>query len=50
MIVSAAGISYTMLAGLVLSGSVETTNQWSYVFIGTFSLDNVFYSPVQLVF
>jgi hypothetical protein len=48
--VSVAGfISYTMLAGLVLSGSVETANKWSYIFIGTFSLDNVIYSPIQLI-
>jgi hypothetical protein len=46
MIVSAAFISYTMLAGLILSGSVETANQWSYIFIGTFSLDNLFYTPL----
>lgn len=50
MIVTAGFISYTMLAGLVLSGSVETANQWSYIFIGTFSADNIFYSPIQLVF
>ncbi|CAD8121951.1 unnamed protein product [Paramecium sonneborni] len=49
MIVTAAFISYTMLAGLVLSGSVETANQWSYIFIGTFSADNILYSPMQLV-
>lgn len=46
MIISAAGMSYTMLSGLVLSGSVETANQWSYIFIGTFSLDNLIYSPI----
>ncbi|CAD8210006.1 unnamed protein product [Paramecium octaurelia] len=49
MIVTAGFISYTMLAGLVLSGSVETANQWSYIFIGTFSADNLLYSPIQLV-
>jgi hypothetical protein len=50
LMVSVAGfISYTMLAGLVLSGSVETANKWSYIFIGTFSLDNVIYSPIQLI-
>jgi hypothetical protein len=49
MIAVAAFISYTMLAGLVLSDSVETTNKWSYIFLGSFSLDNIFYSPIQLV-
>jgi hypothetical protein len=46
MIIATGFISYTMLAGLILSGSVETANKWSYIFIGTFSLDNIIYSPI----
>jgi hypothetical protein len=46
MISVACFVSYTMLAGLVLSGSVETANQWSYIFIGSFSLDNLLYAPI----
>jgi hypothetical protein len=46
MITAASFISYTMLAGLVLSGSVETANKWSFIFIGSFSLDNIIYSPI----
>jgi hypothetical protein len=46
MIVVAGFISYTMLAGLVLSGSVEASNKWSYIFIGSLTLDNMVYSPI----
>ncbi|CAD8190791.1 unnamed protein product [Paramecium octaurelia] len=50
MIVSAGLISYVMLAGLVMMDSVETANQWSYIFLGTFTLDNLLYCPISLIF
>ncbi|CAD8165454.1 unnamed protein product [Paramecium pentaurelia] len=50
MIISAGLISYVMLAGLVMMDSVETANQWSYIFVGTFTLDNLFYCPISLIF
>ncbi|CAD8121927.1 unnamed protein product [Paramecium sonneborni] len=50
MIMSAGVISYVMLAGLVMMDSVETANQWSYIFVGTFTLDNLFYCPISLIF
>jgi hypothetical protein len=39
-------MSYTMLAGLLLSGSVEIANRWTYIFIASFSLDNLLYTPI----
>lgn len=50
MILSAGYISYTMLAGLMLSESIEEANTWSGIFVGSFVLDNFIYSPIQLFF
>ena len=50
MVISAGLISYVMLAGLVLMDSVETANQWSFIFFGTIITDNLFYCPASLIF
>jgi hypothetical protein len=49
MIVFAGFISYTMLAGLALNGDIEASNKWSFIFLGSLTLDNIVYSPIQLI-